>query len=1122
MTSPHSNGSTNGQQSPARRDPVRHELAARVGALLRSQGILAWRVSAHRPCPVCGKRDWCLLEPGRGRIAVCQRRENDFPLGSAGFVYLLHEAKPENLLQEPLPATDPSHPTSRKDTSPDRSTPGARERLRRDRAYRILLEHLVGQGADRHCRIQGNQLSPAPQRPGEIDGKCAAPIAPPQRDGGTPLQEIIADGESFQPSAAERKVDSGCSAVRTNEELAPRVTPLSEIAPETKGKASPAEPSNESDPLGVLLGLPDDVMSLLGPRLAPPAGSNEMLRMTGTLVIAYEPDTFRDVPGFRIVDPVLNADPDEPFLSTSTSLELAFPRSETVVFPSRAADGLIEGLRLKLLTPAPDGPRYTWFSFPEDPAKPKNRMGKSLPCAVYRGPDPRAIIVTEGEKKAAAATVAYGYSSISIPGVTLHAGTVDELDELDPAQEAVVLIAFDSDLRTNLNVRRELKKLAGRLSKLGRRVEALTWAPAYGKGIDDVLLSIGTQGITRTSIGSIVSERPENSPTPPIVPNSADREPTDLGNAARLIRDHGVLLRFVWAWQSWLVWDTTRWEVSAARAREAAKLMAREIYKEAAQLSDPAEQMALLKWARTSQNKQRLDAALWTAASDPRILAPVDALDADPWILNVHNGTVDLLTGELKPHDRNKLCTRLAPVPFDPSATCPTWHAFLHRIFAGDEDLIRFIQRAVGYSLTGHTSEQCVFIAWGEGANGKSTLLNTLAHVLGDYASEAAPETFTEQRRQAGQASPEIARLRGARFVTTIETGEGQRLHEALVKSATGGEKLTTRQLYGEFFEFTPAFKIWLATNHKPAIRGTDEGIWRRLRLIPFQVTIPESERDKGLPFRLLREASGILNWAIQGCLEWQRDGLSPPESVRAATHSYRLEQDALGRFLSERCVFAKHLRTPAQKLWSAWESWCREEGENVNTQNWFGRQLNRRQELKKVRMGTPAVNGYEGVGIAGSSEVRQGDLASSTPTQLHDLHELHDQGSNFRTENFGGKLPYQSDNSGNSCNSHSGGSGGGGGGGVALQPEVVEWPPEPEDPPLWMPYLREWLKTRSRLNYSNLQPEFIRFRDWLVRRHTRFADCNPDSKDLTYALFSDILESRPQENDLVNGAPHP
>jgi putative DNA primase/helicase len=254
---------------------------------------------------------------------------------------------------------------------------------------------------------------------------------------------------------------------------------------------------------------------------------------------------------------------------------------------------------------------------------------------------------------------------------------------------------------------------------------------------------------------------------------------------------------------------------------------------------------------------------------------------------------------------------------------------FLERITGGDQALAGYLQRAIGYSITGVTGEQVLFFAHGHGANGKSTLMNAMRSALGDYWAALAPDTLVNDG--SAQHPTNIADLVGKRFVVSQEVEEGRRIDEQLVKQLTGGDRLKARFMRQDFFEFTATHKIWLCANHKPFVRGTDHAIWRRIKLIPFTVTIPDSERDTHLDAKLAAEAPGILAWAVQGCLWWQRDGLAAPDSVEGATAGYRVEQDVLGRFLEDRCFVEpgnEQMRCAAASLRGSYVEWCDEQGE--------------------------------------------------------------------------------------------------------------------------------------------------------------------------------------------------
>lgn len=402
---------------------------------------------------------------------------------------------------------------------------------------------------------------------------------------------------------------------------------------------------------------------------------------------------------------------------------------------------------------------------------------------------------------------------------------------------------------------------------------------------------------------------------------------TDAGNAQRFARQHGAIVRYCYEWRRFLIWNDARWHPDAgALAMRLAKETARSIYAEATGEPDPDRRKKIAAWAAASESGARLRAMLALAQSEPGVPVESADLDRDPSLLNVENGTLNLRSGELRPHQREDLITKLAPVAYDPASTCPLWLAFFERIFEGNEHLIAYVQRAAGYSLTGYTSEQCLFMPYGTGANGKTTLLSVLQALCGEYAIGTRPETLMVKGPDA--IPNDVARLRGARLAVAVEAEEGRRFAESLVKQMTGGDVITARFMRAEFFDFTPSFKLWLATNHKPVIRGTDHAIWRRIRLIPFTVTIPEGERDRHFKDKLRPEWPGILRWAVEGCLAWQREGLGEPEEVRAATEGYRAEMDVLGDFIAEVCVMERDARVSSADLYGAYTDWCRATGE--------------------------------------------------------------------------------------------------------------------------------------------------------------------------------------------------
>ncbi len=434
---------------------------------------------------------------------------------------------------------------------------------------------------------------------------------------------------------------------------------------------------------------------------------------------------------------------------------------------------------------------------------------------------------------------------------------------------------------------------------------------------------------------------------------------TDMGNGSRLKLRHGQDIRYCYPWKTWVIWGGMRWKNDVTgHVHRLAKDTAKAMWAEAAALADDTQSKALARHALKSQSELRLKAMMSSAQCEVPIQP--EEFDRDPWLLNCANGTLDLRTGELRPHQREDFIMKLAPVEYDPEATCPTWLAFFERIMAGNERLIAYLHKMVGYGLTGSVKEQCLFFLYGLGANGKSTFLNLMRKMLGDYAKHTPAETFMFKR---GDHIPaDLADLKGARVVTAVEVEDGKRFAESLLKQATGGDRQKARFLYGNFFEYDPEYKIFLAANHKPQIKGTDPAIWRRIRLIPFIVAIPEHERDQDLTQKLEAELPGILAWAVKGCLLWQQEGLGPPEEVIEATEGYRQEMDSLGNFLDECCVLLPEARTNFKSLYEEYRRWCDDMGETPRGRNDFAKKLTERGFAAVTGTGNVAVR--VGIGL--------------------------------------------------------------------------------------------------------------------------------------------------------------
>lgn len=402
---------------------------------------------------------------------------------------------------------------------------------------------------------------------------------------------------------------------------------------------------------------------------------------------------------------------------------------------------------------------------------------------------------------------------------------------------------------------------------------------------------------------------------------------TDLGNSERLVERFGDDLKHIEPWHKWMTWDGRRWAVGdTARAMQLAKQTVRMMLAEASTIKDDDKCKAHTSWAFASEAKSRIESMLKLASSDERVSIGSDrigSLDADPWVLNVANGTIDLRTGSIRRHRREDLMARLCPTPFDPTAKCPLWLQTMSLVFGADEELMGFWQRLCGYLLTGTTGEQCLPICHGSGQNGKSTILNALMAMLGtDYATKAPSNLLMVRRTE--QHPTELANLHGKRLVAAIETEQGARINESLVKELTGSDPITCRRMREDFWTFNPTHKVILSTNHKPQIRGTDHAIWRRILLVPFNVAIPADQLDKSMPERLARESSGVLAWCVRGCLEWQKmGGLVPPKIVTASTDRYKSDQDTLAQFIEDRCFLHSSTKARAGEIWEEYKDWA-------------------------------------------------------------------------------------------------------------------------------------------------------------------------------------------------------
>jgi len=443
---------------------------------------------------------------------------------------------------------------------------------------------------------------------------------------------------------------------------------------------------------------------------------------------------------------------------------------------------------------------------------------------------------------------------------------------------------------------------------------------------------------------------PPAPPTPGTLPPPFDPSTmyTDTYNARAFADDHWLNVRYCSAWKTWLLWNGTHWERDADGT---VMQWAKHTIKHLATLlhgMDNDQSKALLSHIARSLSTAKLEAMLKSARSEPGIPVKPDAFDRHLWLLNSANGTIDLHTGTLRPAARDDYLTRCLSVRYNPKATCPTWEKFLDRAMDGKQGLVAFLHRAIGYSLTGSTMEQCLFILHGPTKTGKSTFLARLKALLGPYSTQADMESF--MHKDKAEIRNDLADLAGARVVCALEAQEGKRLNESLIKQLTGGvDQVKARFLFQDYFTYTPQFKVFLGTNHKPVIKDNDQAIWERIRLVPFVVQIPPGDRKKDFDATLHTEIEGILAWAVQGCLDWQKLGdLKPPPEVIAATAGYQKEMDIIGRFLEEKCQVERNEKLQAKELYDAYKAWCEDNGERWDTQTTFGKKMGERGIEKK------------------------------------------------------------------------------------------------------------------------------------------------------------------------------
>lgn len=484
-------------------------------------------------------------------------------------------------------------------------------------------------------------------------------------------------------------------------------------------------------------------------------------------------------------------------------------------------------------------------------------------------------------------------------------------------------------------------------------------AMAYGQAtIRTAAMSCQSHYEPKETTPQWYGQKSQNGKNPPKTSTKKRYDLTDTGNAERFVDEFGAELRYDFDRKSWMHWDGERWERDdKAIAKTLADRMISEMKEELLMGDGEID-------AKTAKNINRLassagkEAMLKEAQHMGDMPTKNEDYDSDPWLLNCKSGVIDLRTGEMIGHQRKLMCAKECGCAVDMETEPTRWLSFLDEVF-GEGEMPKFIQRAVGYTLTGITKEQCFFQCYGEGANGKSVFLDVMREMLGDYAVNSQAETILQRGAGfANSANSEVARMAGARFVRTNEPNEGSRFNEGLVKQLVGGDATTARYLYGNEFEFRPMFKLWMATNYKIEVRGTDFGIWRRMKVIPFKNRFEGDKADKDLTDKLRKELPAILGWAVKGCLQWQKEGLNEPQAIKDEQTQYRKDMDILSKFAEEACNIRPEAKAKASQLYKAYADWAKEGHEFIMTQTKFGIEMSKRYPKTQTRNGAV----YQGI----------------------------------------------------------------------------------------------------------------------------------------------------------------
>lgn len=424
---------------------------------------------------------------------------------------------------------------------------------------------------------------------------------------------------------------------------------------------------------------------------------------------------------------------------------------------------------------------------------------------------------------------------------------------------------------------------------------------------------------------------------------------SDTGNAQRFIDRFGSGIRYNFDNKYWVIWNGKAWVKDIKQlVKTQADILIEEMKLELVKEPDKdraKEMLKNIKHLSSSNGKEAMLKEAMHLGDTPTVNADYDN---DNYLLNCFNGVVDLRSGKLMPHDKKLMQSKCTNISCDLDKEPERWNKFLLEIFKDDKEMVEYVQTAIGYTLTGDTKEQCFFQCYGDGANGKSVFLDVLYTLLGDYSLNSQVESILARNNNGG-ASSEIARMNGARFVRTNEPNEGSRFNEGLVKQLVSGDVTTARYLYGQEFEFTPKFKLWIATNYKIQVRGTDYGIWRRMRLVPFEVKFEGAKADKDLTNKLLAELPQILGWAVKGCLKWQKEGMKIPQEIKWANNQYKQEMDIVATYLNENIKPDLTGKEKASEVYKDYAKWAQDGHEYVMTQSKFGIEMTKRFNKKVI-----------------------------------------------------------------------------------------------------------------------------------------------------------------------------